>query len=131
MSNTSVQKRENVQQPTTTEATPVLNFTPRVDILETGDELVLYADLPGVKPEDVDVRFEHGELIVHGKCAPRQPNVKYLYSEYGVGDYFRSFSLSEHLDATKISARLVNGVLEVHLPKLDAVKPRKIAVQGE
>lgn len=106
-------------------------FTPRVDILETAEALILLADLPGVKPEDVDLNFERGELILHGKVTPRQPEAKYLYSEYGVGDFYRSFSIGEHLDTSRITARLSNGVLEVQVPKTEAVKPRKISVQAQ
>jgi HSP20 family protein len=122
------QDRAPVQNNGQNEAT---TFTPRVDIVETGDELVLFADLPGVKPEDVDLKFERGELILHGKVAQRQPQNKFLYSEYGIGDFYRSFAIGEHLDMGRITARMVNGVLEVHLPKTDAVKPRKISVQAQ
>jgi len=131
MSENALQKNQTHSSSAIAEPAQGVSFTPRVDILETGEELVLCADMPGVKPEDVEIRYERGELVVHGKCAPRQTQTKYLYSEYGVGDFYRTFSLSEHLDASKITARLQNGVLEVHLPKLETVKPRKIAVQGE
>jgi HSP20 family protein len=113
-----------------TTATRGALYTPRVDILEKEDALVLYADLPGVRPEDVDVRFENGELVVHGKCAPRHPEANYLRAEYGVGDYYRAFAVSEQIDAGKIEATLQNGVLTLTLPKAEAVKPRKIAVKG-
>lgn len=129
MSNTMTQQGQVPVQ--TNGQNQAATFTPRVDILETGEELVLFADLPGVKPEDVELNFERGELILHGKVAPRQSQTKYLYSEYGVGDFYRSFSIGEHLDTGRITARLVNGVLEVRLPKTDAVKPRKIAVQAQ
>ena len=106
-------------------------YTPRCDIYETEDELLLFADLPGVGPEDVDVRFENGELVIEGRCAPRQEGVDYLACEYGVGNYYRAFTISEAIDAGKISAELKHGVLTVHLPKSEAVKPRKIAVKTE
>jgi HSP20 family protein len=108
-----------------------LCFTPRVDIMETEEESLLLADLPGVKPEDVDVRFENGELIIDGRCAPRHQGANYLLSEYGVGDFYRAFTISEQIDWQKISAELKNGVLTVHLPKAETVKPRKITVKGE
>jgi HSP20 family protein len=106
-------------------------FTPRVDILETDHELTLYADMPGVKPEDVDVRFENGELTLHGRCGPRPQAGNCLVAEYGVGDYYRVFTVAEGVDAGKIAAELKQGVLTVHLPRSEAVKPRKIAVKGE
>lgn len=106
-------------------------YTPRVDIMETEEGSLLVADLPGVKPEDVDVRFDNGELIIDGRCAPRHEGANYLLSEYGVGDFYRAFSISEHIDSQKISSELKNGVLTVHLPKAETVKPRKITVKGE
>jgi HSP20 family protein len=106
-------------------------YTPRVDIMETEEESLLLADLPGVKPEDVDVRFDNGELIIDGRCAPRHEGAKYLLCEYGVGDFYRAFSISEHIDWQKISAELKNGVLTVHLPNAETVKPKKITVTGE
>lgn len=107
-----------------------LTYTPRVDILESENELLLIADLPGVKPGDVDIRFENGELSLHGHCAPRQNGVEYLLSEYGVGDFYRAFTISTDVDADKIAAELKNGVLTVHLPKSEKIKPKRIAVKG-
>ena len=105
-------------------------YTPRVDILGNEEESLLLADLPGVKPEDVDVRFENGELIIDGRCPARHEGVDYLLCEYGVGDFYRAFSISEHIDWQKISAELKNGVLTVHLPRAETVKPKKITVTG-
>jgi HSP20 family protein len=106
-------------------------YTPRVDILETENELSIEADLPGCKPEDVDIRYENGQLEIHGKCAPRHENVNYLLNEYGIGDYYRTFTIPEAIDADKISATYKQGVLTVHLPKSEAVKPRRIGVNAE
>jgi HSP20 family protein len=113
------------------EVTPGVCYTPLVDIMDTDRESLLLADLPGVKPEDVDVRFENGELIIDGRCPPRHQGANYLLSEYGVGDFYRAFTISEQIDWQKISAELKNGVLTVHLPKAETVKPRKITVKGE
>jgi HSP20 family protein len=108
-----------------------LCYTPRFDIMETEEEVLLLGDLPGLKPEDADVRFDNGELIVDGRCAPRHAAANYLLAEYGVGDFYRGFSICEHIDWQKISAELKNGVLTVHLPKAEIVKPKKITVEGE
>ena len=105
-------------------------FVPRFDILERGDELILYGDLPGVGPDDLEVRFEDGQLIVHGRVAPRHAECEFLGGEYGIGDFYRVFAIGEAIDAEKISAELNRGVLTLHLPKSEAVKPRKIAVQS-
>jgi HSP20 family molecular chaperone IbpA len=104
-------------------------FTPRVDILETGDELVLFADVPGARTEDLELRFEKGELTVHARCSPRGQDANFLMCEYGVGDFHRVFSISDAIDSSRIAAELKNGVLTVHLPKSEAVKPRRITVK--
>lgn len=106
-------------------------YTPRCDIFETDDELVLCADLPGVEPGDADVRFENGQLEIYARCAPRQQGVNYLGYEYGVGDYYRAFTVGEAVNSDKIAAELKNGVLTVHLPKSEAAKPKRIAVKAK
>jgi len=127
----ATQKQPTQHDPNGAEATRGLQFTPRVDILETGDELTLLADMPGVKPEDADIRFENGELVIHGRCLPRHEGASYLFSEYGVGDFYRAFTISQDVDADKISAEMKHGVLTVHLPKAEKIKPKKISVKGE
>jgi HSP20 family protein len=112
------------------EATLGVCFIPRVDIIEADEEFLLLADLPGVKPEDVDVRFDNGDLSIDGRCAPRHQGVNCLRSEYGVGDFYRSFTIGKQIDCQKIAAELNNGVLTVHLPKAAAAKSRKITVTG-
>jgi HSP20 family protein len=104
---------------------------PRVDILETEQELLILADLPGVKPSDVDVRFENGELTIHGRRNPTNVGMRRALWEYEPAHYHRSFRLSEDVAADKIEAELKNGVLTIHLPKAEAAKPRRINVRGE
>jgi HSP20 family protein len=104
---------------------------PRVDILETEQQVVLLADMPGVRPADVDVRFENGELTIHGRRTPSHANKKRSLWEYEPTHYHRAFRLSEDVAADKIEAELKNGVLTVRLPKAEAAKPKKIAVKGE
>ncbi len=104
-------------------------YTPRVDIYESADEVVLQCDMPGAKPQDVDVRYEKGELSLYGKVKLRQAPAEYLGEEYGVGDFYRSFAIAPEIDAGKISAEYRDGVLTVHLPKQERVKPKRIAVK--
>jgi HSP20 family protein len=106
------------------------HFTPRVDIVETERELTLYAELPGVRPEDVELRYEKGELVLHGRVQPRHGGAGLLLAEYGEGDFYRAFTIHESIDAGKIEAECKNGVLTVHLPKVEAARPRKINVRG-
>jgi len=127
----ALQKKDNRPEQGGVEVTRGLHFTPRVDILETADELTLLADMPGVKPEDADIRFENGELVIHGRCQPRHEGASFLLSEYGVGDFYRAFTITQDVDADKIGAEMKHGVLTVHLPKAEKVKPKKIAVKGE
>jgi HSP20 family protein len=89
---------------------------PRVDILETPGEFLLVADMPGVGPEGVDLSFDKGELTLRGSRSGWK--------------YERVFSVSDAVAADRIAAEVKNGVLTVKLPKVEAVKPRKIAVQG-
>jgi HSP20 family protein len=105
-------------------------FRPPVDIVEKTDELQLIADLPGATSESIDIDFEDGMLTITGKVASRyDDNLNFLLGEYDVGDFHRSFRVSEKIDSTRIRAEYQNGVLTVHLPKAEAAKPRKIEVQ--
>ena len=129
MAETALQKNQtNGLAPT--EVTRGVTFTPPVDIVETEDELLLYADLPGVTQDDVDVRFENGELTLHARRQSAAADREAWLLENDTGDYFRAFRISEQVDATRIWAELKNGVLTLHLPKVEAAKPRKITVKG-
>ena len=108
-------------KPETSEEQDTLTVTPRIDVLERDDAVIVRADLPGVNPADVDIRFEKGELSVHGR---RQP------SHGERVNFFRSFTLSEQIAADQIGAELKNGVLTLNLPKVEAAKPRRITVNG-
>lgn len=104
-------------------------FSPHVDIFETDHAVLLLADMPGVKPENIDLHFEKGELTVFGKVTPRN-NVGYVFHEYAVGDYRRTFSVRDEIDPTKIAAEYKHGVLTVTLPKREEVKPMRIAIKA-
>jgi HSP20 family protein len=120
------------QEPANTlpaEVTRGVTYSPRVDILETEEELTLFADRPGVKDGGVDIRFENGELTLHARRQPSKMTGTWLW-ENETGDFFRAFRISEQVDAGKIWAELKNGVLTLHLPKVEAAKPRRITVRG-
>jgi len=105
-------------------------YRPNVDIYELPDELVVLADMPGAKNDQIDIQFEDGSLTIHARVPDRHESQgPYLRKEYGVGDYYRTFRVSEHIDASRISAEYSAGVLMLQLPKTEAVKPRKIQVQ--
>ncbi|TWU17338.1 Spore protein SP21 [Novipirellula galeiformis] len=104
------------------------SYVPRFDIWEGENELLLYGDLPGVSVDDLDIRFENRELTIRGKVASRHEG-NFVLGEYGIGDFHRSFTVGEAIDAEKISAEMKQGVLTLHLPKSEKVKPRKIEVK--
>ena len=106
-------------------------YRPSVDILEKADELVVLADVPGTTVDDIDIDFEDGTLTIHAKVKPRQAEgTEYLVHEYGVGDYYRTFHVSEAVDPGKITAEYADGVLTLHLPKAEVARPRKIDVKS-
>jgi HSP20 family protein len=103
--------------------------SPPVDIYETADGLVLLADLPGVAPNDLDVRLEDNMLTIKGKAKSARADEP-TYREYELVNFFRQFELSEQIDQGKVSADLKHGVLTLHLPKTERAKPRQIPVQA-
>ena len=104
-------------------------YRPNVDILEKGEELLVMADMPGAQGDSIDVKFEDGMLEISAPVEQRQDAENdFLLREYGVGDYYRTFQVSEVIDAAKITADFADGVLTLHLPKAESLKPRKIAV---
>lgn len=131
MADTTAMTQKGRTEQTTPERTRGgVYFTPRVDICETDQELILFADLPGVRPEDVDLRYEQGELLLHGCVKPRSMTDNVLFREYEVGDFYRAFSIHETIDGSRIEAEFKNGVLMVHLPKTEAARPRQITIRG-
>jgi HSP20 family protein len=111
-------------------ATRGTTFTPRFDIWEGEHELTLLGDLPGVDPADLDVQFENRLLTIRGEVKRQTPPDSYLQSEYEVGDFQRSFTIGEKIDASGITAEMKDGVLTLHLPKSEEAKPRRIKVQA-
>jgi len=109
---------------------PPRNWAPAVDILETEDALTLKADLPGVKPEEVDIRLEDGTITLKGERKFEQDsNAKgYHRVERSSGNFVRCFSLPESVDAGKVAADFSNGVLTVTLPKKETAKPRSVKI---
>ena len=107
-------------------------WCPAVDIKEEADRFVLYADLPGVDPRDIEVTMEKGVLTIRGERPPATPEERESFSrlERARGAFYRRFSLPDSTDSEKISARGSNGVLEVVIPKRAKLEPRRITVAG-
>jgi len=106
-------------------------FTPTVDIIEEDNDIVILADMPGVDQNSVDITLEEDLLTIYGKIEPEIPaNHKLVISEYGIGDYQRTFTLSNEIDKEHIKATVSDGVLRLVLPKAEKAKTRKIPVEG-
>jgi HSP20 family protein len=107
-------------------------WTPPVDIYETDDALVLKAELPGVSKDDVSVEVHQNTLILRGQ-RKHEAEVKeehYHRVERAYGTFQRSFVLPTLVDQDKVQATYKDGVLELHLPKSEAAKPKRIAING-
>jgi HSP20 family molecular chaperone IbpA len=105
-------------------------FKPAVDVAERPDAFVVQLDVPGARSESLDIAFEKGELTVTARVEPRTAKgARLLMREYDVGDYQRTFRLSEAIDPSSIEATLANGVLTVRLPKAPHAQPRRIQVR--
>lgn len=103
--------------------------TPLANIHETPDGYVLEAEMPGVTKDGLEVTVENGELVIVGRRAPVTEPGRSVYRESRMADYRRVFELDPSLDTARITAKIEQGVLKLHLPKAESVKPRKIAVE--
>ena len=124
-----VQDKKELEKPEES-TVPARYFVPPTDIFEDDDRLTLTMEMPGVSKDGVSINVEENRLGIEGKIDfARYEGLEPVYTEYGVGYYQRSFTLSNHVDQTKISADLNDGVLELVLPKAEASKPRRIEVR--
>ena len=110
----------------------VRTWTPPVDIYETDDALVLKAELPGVSKDDVSIEIHQNTLILRGQ---RRPDAevredRYHRAERAYGPFQRSFLLPTLVDQEHVQATYKDGVLELRLPKSEAAKPKRIAIQS-
>jgi len=108
-------------------------WAPAVDIKEEVDKFVIHADIPGVKPEDIEVSMEAGVLTVKGQKESEAKTEKEGYKrvERSYGSFYRRFSLPDSADGDAINAKSKYGVLEIIIPKREAVKPKRIDVKSE
>ncbi|MEW6742662.1 MAG: Hsp20/alpha crystallin family protein [Planctomycetota bacterium] len=122
---TALEKSEKM--PVQTSA--VREFTPNVDVFESEMGIVLFADMPGVSADTLDVRVEKGILILHGATTQTARKGRPAYTEYNEGNFARSFALSDDLDTEKIQASIADGVVRIEIPKAERAKPRRIPVK--
>ncbi len=106
-------------------------FIPRADIYELEDRMVIVADVPGADEHSIDVTLEKNVLTINAYVdPPLKEGYTLAYAEYEVGDYQRSFRLSEEIDRQRIEAQVKDGVLRLFLPKAAEARQRKINVKA-
>ncbi|MBN1501289.1 MAG: Hsp20/alpha crystallin family protein [Spirochaetes bacterium] len=122
---TDVKKRENIENSS--------YVVPTVDIRETENEYVLFADMPGVGKDGVEIVIANEELEIKGKVDANilEDEKSALLREFKMDDYYRKFTVGNNIDSEKVQAKMSNGVLELILPKKEELKPRKIEISAE
>lgn len=122
------QKRELDKKQETT--IPARIFVPNADIYEDDNALNVILEMPGVDKSNVEVSVEDGVLRVGGRLDfSKYERLQPLYTEYNIGNYSRSFTLSNKIDQNKIAAEMKDGVLSLKMPKVEEAKPRTIQVK--
>ena len=122
----SIERRDKSSLAETAKSTLV----PPVDICEDNDGVTLFADLPGVAKDGLNLHIDKDTLEISGERtlkADKEPENH--YTEMPEKDYYRAFTIGEEIDREKISAQLTNGVLKVILPKAERAKPKKIDIK--
>lgn len=111
-------------------STATAEWAPAVDIKEEADKFIIHADIPGVKPEEINVSMEDGVLTIKGekKTEAKTDEEGYKRVERTYGSFYRRFSLPDTANSDAISAQSKHGVLEIIIPKREAVQPKKIEV---
>lgn len=111
---------------------PTSEWAPAVDVKETEKEYVIHADVPGVKPADIDITLEDGVLTIKGtrNWEEKDQSENYKRVERARGTFFRRFALPDSADSESVSAKNKDGVLEIVIPKQEKVLPRKIKINS-
>jgi HSP20 family molecular chaperone IbpA len=104
-------------------------IAPPVDIYETDQSFVVLADMPGVRPDGLEVTAERDTLSIRGRTD--QPNEEPDYQEFVLSEYRRTFALTEDLDISQVSAVLKDGVLKIQIAKSARMQPKRIPIQSE
>ena len=121
------QKREVEKKQEAT--VPARSFVPVTDIYEAENALTVVLEMPGVDKSHVDISVEAGVLSIEGRLDfSKYEAMQPVYTEYNIGHYRRSFSLSNKIDQSKIGAEMKDGVLTITLPKGEEAKPRRISI---
>ena len=106
-------------------------LTPAVDVAEDSSGITLYADLPGVSKDKLELRTESDSLTIEAEIGIEVPEgLQSTHTEVSLGRFRRTFALSKELDTSKITAKLVQGVLTLRIPKAEHAQPKRIQVEG-
>ena len=112
------------------EAKPLPRVSPATDILEREDGFYVYMDIPGVRREDLKIDINENELLVTGRANQGAAEKEtFLEVQFGPGEYVRAVALSDLVDRERIKATLKDGVLVIHLPRMEKTAPRRIPIQ--
>jgi len=104
-------------------------ITPAVDVIEDATGITLFADIPGVSRDKLNLSVEQDTLVIEGQIdISKAVGAETRHAEIDVPHYRRAFTLSKELDPEKISAQLTNGVLKLHIPKAEHAQPKRINV---
>lgn len=106
------------------------NWSVALDVVESEDEYLVKASLPGINPEDLDITFDDNKLTLKGEVKEEKEldEARYHLRERRYGSFTRSIKMPSGIESDKIEANFTKGVLELHLPKIEEVKPKKIAI---
>jgi HSP20 family molecular chaperone IbpA len=107
----------------------IRKMTPLVDIYENDDEILLHAEMPGVKKEDISVNIDNGSLTLSGLRTIARDGAN-DWEEFGDVEFQRAFSVPQTIDVNKVQAELKDGILALHLPKSEAAKPRMVDIKA-
>ena len=102
---------------------------PLVDIYENDDEILLHAEMPGVKKDNITINIDNGNLTLSGVRSLAKEGAA-DWEEFGDVEYQRAFSVPQTIDVDKVQAELKDGILALHLPKSEASKPRMVEIKA-
>ncbi|MEI6520418.1 MAG: Hsp20/alpha crystallin family protein [bacterium] len=107
------------------------SWAPLVDIAETADTIMVHAELPGIKPEEITIEVEGGMLTIRGerKIEKETKDKQFVRVERAYGSFQRSFNLAVPIKQSNVKAAYRNGVLEITLPKAEEAKPKQITIE--
>ena len=104
-------------------------ITPVVNIFENDEEILLYADMPGINKEEININIDNGRLVLSG-VRKLEKHGAATWEEFGEAEYRRVFSVPQTIDVARVNAELKEGVLRLNMPKFEKAKPRQIEIKA-